>query len=337
MEKIMKQILFALSMLCLGAGSTFTPVQAMNVSASTKVTNGGSVGSTLAITALSLGVTFGPLIKKMYDKWSDIKEMMEKQKQFEPVFVEGQALCDQLGEKMRLEDAPIKPVFVEGQALCDQIAEKMGLENTPIEFLLGEGDFMKTCGGCTYPDFQQAGGASYKVVIEREAAKKLSKEELEFLLAHELGHIYHNYATKKIKVLLASLGVRGFSAVLTVRSIINSDTTVLAKGLAIAGYYFYSNLLVESLENKFNCSEEKKADLTAVKALGSSKGAIAFFNRAREDQLSIVKDVKAGIIKEQSIVQAIEAGAIDEQGNNLNDFAHPLFTERIAYCESYPL
>lgn len=97
-----------------------------------------------------------------------------------------------------------------------------------------------------------------------------SQDEIAFVLAHELGHFHHRDHLKGLGRALVALFL---------------SVTILGENSAATNFIFNS---IGQVEMKFSRSQEKAADLYAIKLLekcyGSANGAVAFMQKLAMDE-----------------------------------------------------
>jgi Zn-dependent protease with chaperone function len=265
--------------------------------------------ATLAAAGLTL-LFVGPFVKKIIGDQSEVDEEIKRDK--------GQPLPEQ-------------------QVLFAQICKKMNLDDKKITLINSSST-------------GNIGGENPIVGLGvEEGIKDLSSEELSYVMAHELGHIKNHDEIVYERIAYANLVASSLCAVPIARLIARSNCNLVAKGLAACAYFVFSKKALDSFSSYQSRRLEKRADLTAVTALGSKKGAIDFFNRGLKGNLAINRFFKnmrdESLLNNPSLALRIRwnlislylknfALNVDEHGNNLMDTEHPLTTERIAYCDA---
>ena len=217
-----------------------------------------------------------------------------------------------------------------------EVCKKMGVDSDKVRLELDNECLSYCC-------------ARGNTVVIREEMKNLPTHQLEFAIAHELAHIKNNYLRdvkdqKVIKEVCTHLGFWTWTGLTAATSflgfkIVNNRLKTSTGKIAVGAVMVASSMFVWSkilgLSGGSDClkvikEEEKCADLMAIAALKSKRGAIDYFR----DCCEINKEHRTSYIKKGDISGAQK---FDELGNYLLDNNHPLLTERIAYCQAASL
>ncbi|MDZ4153959.1 M48 family metalloprotease [Methylicorpusculum sp.] len=203
------------------------------------------------------------------------------------------------------------------QHLFEQIAPKLGLKIENLIFKQSSDLLQKY----RYHAISQG-----NILIFDTSQAALPLDEFTFLLAHELAHIKHHDTNKQIAAHLLSALVKITLAGIAFEKI-GSSKNSLTKICITAGCLLFSHWLSKRVINQYVHYQEKHADLAAINALGTKRGAIAWLTRGAETNKKIDATLlKDGIRNRDSL--------IDSAGNNLDDTTHPALTERIAYINA---
>jgi Peptidase family M48 len=135
---------------------------------------------------------------------------------------------------------------------------------------------------------------SLKMWLNTFRNQKQFKDEIKFILGHELAHIKHSDSVKRI---WQNFGLRFFS--------------VITGGLLL--------VLTNKIGRALSRIAEKKADLFSARKTGKAKAGIQFFSN--------VQEVRKRIGKKYSEI----AKVIDESGDPIKPSTHPKESERIRY------
>lgn len=165
------------------------------------------------------------------------------------------------------------------------------------------------------------------VIFGAHALTKASKEELTFIIAHELSHIKH-YDDVKHELfdwIVLGLYALAFWQFNWKRAWL---ATMVIKGIATVGGGMITR------------SQERRADLEAMCYLNSNEQAIQFIFKALVSNLQLKNTKKIEYLKNDTNFCDIEYKDFDRvdltsQGNDRNDFSHPPLTERLAYILNF--
>jgi hypothetical protein len=224
------------------------------------------------------------------------------------------------------------------QKLFKELCQKMGVHSDKVRLELDNKLSSRVC-------------ATSNTVIIGEEIKKLPKDQLEFAIAHELAHIKNSHLRdlKNQKVVKETCTYLGFWTGLTaatsflgfnmVKNRLKTNTGKVAVSIVAVTFSMFVWSKVIGLIGGSDCfkviqsskkEEEKHADLMAIAALKSKRGAVDYFRGCCERN----KEHRTSCIKKGDISGAQK---FDELGNYLLGDDHPLFTERIAYCDAASL
>lgn len=124
---------------------------------------------------------------------------------------------------------------------------------------------------------QKLAMSSGAIVIGQDLLNKCSDDELEAIIAHEIGHIYHNHINKQITTLLSCMGASLISGNLMRLSIKNNNLELAA---VCGGVSLFSSFILPLLI--IGKKHEREADLFALKSLNKNSGLIKFFERLKK-------------------------------------------------------
>lgn len=176
------------------------------------------------------------------------------------------------------------------------IKAKMGITNKVNVILDPDGIMDGYCLGSSFTDIT--------LVINGFLIHR-PEEELDFVITHELEHPFNNDSLK---------------------CFVLSSCTLVAE--TAIGYFFtpWAIPLIEALSRplsrRLDCYHERRADLAAIKVLGTSKGAISFMERCLNENIKKAQQRNKG--ERYSL-----------EGNDRHDLRHPPFTLRLAYALSF--
>lgn len=159
------------------------------------------------------------------------------------------------------------------------------------------------------------------------------EEAKKFVLAHEIGHLYHVHTHKKVEVFKThpkkSMRLSMISGVLT--TIIFKSCSGSTIGAALAGMTIaaISYPIAKKLLKTFVMhAHEKEADLVAKRAVGN-EGGLYFYERCRA-HFRLIRGTARKLSDKISMWMAI-----DSKGNDLRGiWSHPLFTTRESYLKA---
>ncbi len=178
------------------------------------------------------------------------------------------------------------------------------------------------------------------IVINENAFKDYTNDEIEFIIAHELAHLKNGDIAKLGLAALATpfiahYGLQAWDALVN-KAVAYGKTKVAPDGAAdraltnlnatnhlIATFCFTTALVGAKLFSTYSCYKERNADIDALNQVKTHKGACDFFARLQE---------KYKPLRKESFMHAWNIG---ENGDNYADTMHPLLSERIAYCQEW--
>ena len=135
-----------------------------------------------------------------------------------------------------------------------QLCQKEGIE-TPVVFISKDTGIFNAFA---FKVFVTTGG----ILIGQDLLKECSDDAIEAIIAHEIGHVYHNHANKHLALrLVATVGVGAATK--------NPVAAVIGGGLL-------SSVIIGK-------SHEKQADQFAYKT-GKSQGLIEFFENLKKKE-----------------------------------------------------
>jgi hypothetical protein len=185
----------------------------------------------------------------------------------------------------------------------DAIRTKMGIAHEIRVFLVAS-EVISSLMPCSSGELMARSGSDLLIrhsFILNGRIDSVPEGELDYLIARELSHVRHNYEAKYYM----------------------RSSAVLIAELAVG--YFYSPLaipLIEAIDRPLSLHQwslaEKEAELTAIKTLGTSEGAIASLTRVYE--LNRLHS-KGG------------CPFYTPEGEYILNYDHPSLKERIAYCK----
>ncbi len=166
----------------------------------------------------------------------------------------------------------------------------------------------------------------------------LYEKSKDFLLAHEVAHLSHaetegqlihsHYIQSSLSLLGIVGGVFLLSLAISIIPFVHLTITltVIAVAVIVSVSSIFGWMNRQALPVPLSSiTEEKKADLDAVKALRDANGGIHHFETTRRHYLAVRRH---NIASRQ---------VIDDNGNNLKDKEHPPLAERVAYLRQWQL
>lgn len=220
--------------------------------------------------------------------------------------------------------------FVESKT--KELAKKLGISK-PVELIEVKGLVMVA----------QALGAEILpgrigIAIDPEIVNSTTKEELEFLIAHELSHIKANdnirvgvlglisvITTLALSVLFPSLATHFSAPVILVSTLlfpISSPAVLIAKIVAYTSLFIFSKWQEECADKRGHC----------VCSDAAKQAAPEFFENIRKSQLAVRNDEEGSCLS-----KLWNRFSITAEGNSRLDVFHPSTTDRINYLENLTL
>jgi Zn-dependent protease with chaperone function len=198
--------------------------------------------------------------------------------------------------------------------------------------------------------FTTSGG----ILIGQELLNEASDDEIEAIIAHEIGHVNHNHANKTltIKILTSFIMLQVFKKYYPQARFEHTSSNVAYRYMQVVAF-IWSVLLIERLVigKKF----EREADLFACQKAQKAQGLIAFFKRlqnkavAKDIEFEKVKsllEANKDVLNKQDYHQLSQRHTFAKWGHAWNKGmrwlyhntflgAHPSNEDRIAAAEKY--
>lgn len=151
------------------------------------------------------------------------------------------------------------------------------------------------------------------VCITREMAYR-SKDEIDYILSHELTHVNHNHFLKETGIKASILAFEILGA-------------IFLSPLTIPLFEFFAS----PLENFGHRMREMDADQTALKTLNTNAGAVSHFS----NRIAHFKSMRATASSCNPEERKKREQYISPSGDNRLDIVHPLYSARLANAESF--
>ena len=164
-----------------------------------------------------------------------------------------------------------------------------------------------------------------------------SKDELDFVIAHELSHIEHNDSIRG--PVTAFLGAAAASGILYMTGGVSSYGAFdsILSSLIMRG----TALITESIATRFF---EREADLNFLSKTTFTKkekvkileGGVSLFKKFREKNLALRKEVDERSARNTLLAHTMLSKlVVSQDGDNRLDFSHPGLSSRIACLEKF--
>ncbi len=230
------------------------------------------------------------------------------------------------------------------------IAEKMGTKNSNMRiFFIPDPPQLPFCKWIMSAPFLTFNIPYFPtILLNKRDWEKLTKEEQDFVLAHETAHTtqrWDHYLPALVPYVASKLAQPIFHKFLywlyTNKFIkTNAEVHALSFGYEALKTYYIFKYVWNVLRGSWSRRLEKRADLLAVKALGTSKGGMSFF--AKESDIN--DSLKNDIIKWKGVTAKKPQGKGQQQLNSIiknltaipisdaeKNQSHPPDIERIIY------